>query len=172
MGRPGLVVGAPAFLGSIGTVLDVDIPPARMTHVATDERGQTVVIEAEAGNVAHQLKEIDRSLVLRWHELPAPGHYSVLQVLDDGSEHLVTCGDPIPGGAPHPGLVERVRRARPGSGWDAVEEAWSANEQLRRDAQRQLEEEGAERSEPIYHAWMKAQGANQNRIFVPRGVRR
>lgn len=147
----------------------MDITPASLEQVVTARGGRKVVIDADVGDVARQLKEIEPSLILRWHEGPTrddPGHYSVIQVTDHGHEQMVATCLPIPGGAPDPGLVPAIRRVA-STGYNAVDEM-ERRERLRIKgvADRQHEENGPA-MEKAYHQFLRNTGQNQRRIFVP-----
>lgn len=138
-----------------------------MDQVVTARGGRTVVIDRDVGDVARQLKEIDRSLLLRWHE--PTSHYSVVQVLPDESEQLVATCQPIAGGSPDPRLVEAVRKVA-SSAYDVEAELRGLHARQVRDQAHLDRERVGPALEQAYHRFQKQTGA-QDRIFVPRGVR-
>lgn len=138
-----------------------------MDQVVAGRNGRTVVIDRDLGDVALQLRQIDQSLVLRYHE--QTHHYSVIQQMPDGQEQLVATCQPVPGGAPHPKLVESVRRVASDS-YDVVGELRALERQRVADENHAAAETTGADIEQAYHLFKRRTGI-QNRVFVPRGVR-
>lgn len=142
----------------------MDITPASIAQVRAGRDGRIHVVEADTANVAQQLREIDRSLVLRYHD--RSDHYSVIQVTDDPAcpEHLVTTCNPVNGGV-DPRIVERVRKvARPE--YDVGKEIDAENTRViqeQRDAATQRTDERLERA---VHEARRLSG-QRGRVFVP-----
>lgn len=65
-----------------------EIPAASMAQVVRGRGGAFVCIEDDVCSIASQLQEIDSRLRLRYST--SGGYFVVYQLLDDGSEHLVT----------------------------------------------------------------------------------
>jgi hypothetical protein len=145
----------------------VDIEPASMDQVVAARDGRTVVIDRDLGDVALQLRQIDPSLVLRYH--PETHHYSVIQRMPDRQEQLVATCQPIPGGAPHPKLIETVARVA-SSSYDVASELRAADTRRIREEEHRAAEETGLLLEEAYHRFKRQTGI-QNRVFVPRSVR-
>lgn len=147
----------------------MDIRPASLDQVIEARDGRKVVIDRDVGDVARQLREIHQSLVLRWHEGPNRrdlGHYSVIQVTEEGTEHLVATCLPIPGGSPDPGLVEKVRQVA-SSGYNVADEMERREREHVRSVEHARREQAGPELERAYSRFLKATGGNQRRIFVP-----
>lgn len=151
------------FFGFVGSVTRMQIEPVSVDVVRAGRGGRFEIVDRDLTDVARQLKEIHPSLEL--HRFHLTGHYSVIQRLEDGQENLVATCKPIPGGAPHPGLVPMVRKVVSDT-YDAVAEV----EQSHVDRKRQLRLEQRERlgpkAEETFFRYRKAIGA-QDRVFVP-----
>jgi hypothetical protein len=145
----------------------VDITPASIDQVQSDRKGGVRVITADVGDVAKQLRELDRSLVLRYHE--HTDHYSVVQMTGDpdSPEHLVTTCQPVAGGV-DPRLVGRIRKVIHPS-YDVVGELERHNDGVRRDQEREVEEHVGDALEHAAHDFRRMTG--NRTVFVPRGVR-
>jgi hypothetical protein len=147
----------------------VDITPASIDQVQAGIDGRTHVVTADVGGVAKQLRELDRSFVLRYHE--HTDHYSVVQLTGDPDqpEHLVTTCQPVDGGV-DPRLVDRIRQIMQPD-YDVVAELQRNNDQVRKTEADAAAQQRAEQLEHAAFAFRKMTG-NTARAFVPREVPR
>lgn len=140
------------------------IEPVSVDVVRAGKQGRWEIVDRDLQDVARQIKEIHPSLEL--HRFERTGHYSVIQRLDDGGENLVATCEPIPGGAPHPGLVETVRKVV-SAAYDPVSEIEQAHAQAERDAAHASRERVGPKLERAYEQFRRATGLNQSRVYVP-----
>jgi hypothetical protein len=83
--------------------MNIEIAPATLGQVVQGRGGRLVFVEDDVCNIAQNLRDIDPSLRLAYN---TKGEYFVVyQVLEDGSEHLVTTAQELDGR-----LVQRVAR--------------------------------------------------------------
>ena len=145
----------------------MDITPASIDQVQSSADGRTHIVTADVGDVAKQLRELDRSFVLRYHE--HTDHYSVIQMTGDPNEpeHFVTSCQPVDGGV-DPRLVDRLRQIMHPD-YDVVAELERNNEQVRRDAQHARDEMQGAAIEKAAHEFRRLAG--ERKMFVPREVR-
>lgn len=68
--------------------MSIEITPATLDQVIKGRGGRLVQIEADVGNVAKDLQELDSTLRLKYNE--AGEFYAVYNIYADGSSHLVT----------------------------------------------------------------------------------
>lgn len=144
----------------------MDITPASIDQVQSSQDGRTHVVTADVGGVAQQLRELDRSLVLRYHE--HTDHYSVVQMTGDPNqpEHLVTTCQPVQGGV-DPRLVDRIRQVMHAD-YDVVSELQRNNDQVKADAVAEREERRGAAVERAAHEFRRLAG--DKTVFVPRGI--
>jgi hypothetical protein len=140
----------------------VDIQAASIDQVQRGRDGKVHVVTSDAGDVAKQIREIDRSFVLRYHE--HTDHWSVVQVLPDGGEQLVTTCQPV-AGTVDPRLPERVRKITQPS-YDVVGEITRSNDALHARNEREFSDRVDERAEVLEYAVRRELGI-KDRIFVP-----
>lgn len=134
-----------------------------MDQVERGARGQAVLIEADVGNVAADLRDIDPALRLRYSEL---GEYFVVYFEPPdkpGDHHLVLtaleCDQRI---------VKRVRQIA-SADYDYTSELDRIDREVERDkrnADRQRIGEGAER---LYHEIRKAEGVRA-RAYISKPI--
>lgn len=157
-------VAPQSFSGAVGSVPGMQIEPVSVDVVRAGRDGRFEIVDRDLTDVARQLKEIHSSLEL--HRFHLTGHYSVVQRLEDGQENLVATCKPIPGGAPHPGLVPMVRKVV-SAAYDPVAEVEQSHAERRSQIKAESRERVGERAEQAYDQLRKATGADQSRVYVP-----
>jgi hypothetical protein len=139
-----------------------EIRPASLAQVMQGQDGRMVVLDDDAGNVAADLRSIDRSLRLVYSE--RGGHYVVMQIRDepDGrrSEHLVTTALDC-----DQRLVERVRKITHPS-YDVAAELAKGPDRQARERRRQLDAQIEAGADQLVHSLRKDHRI-RDRIFVP-----
>lgn len=142
----------------------MQIQPVSVDVVRAGKQGRWEIVDRDLTDVAKQVKQIHPSLEL--HRFERTGHYSVIQRLDNGGENLVATCEPIPGGAPHPGLVEMVRKVV-SAAYDPVDEIEKAHAKAQRDIAHESRERVGPKLEKAHDQFRRMTGENQSRIFVP-----
>lgn len=141
----------------------MDISPATVDQLRLGAQGESVLIEADVGNVASSLAEIDPGLRLRFSE---KGEYFVVYFEPPdrpGRQELVLTAQEC-----DQRIVKRVREiAAPGYDYGKeLERLDREAEKARQDAFRERIGEGAER---LYYEIRKAQGI-RSKAFISKSI--
>ena len=143
---------------------DHRIEPASFAQVRYGRDGRRINIDADVGEVASRLKEIDPKLGLQWNE--KGDFYMVVEYaqLPEGEEERLIftaqeCDQRI---------VKRMEQIASPT-YDFMAEVEAMDKQADRDKDHQFHEETGEVAEQLAHAVRKDLGAT-NKIIVPRGL--
>lgn len=139
----------------------MEIKAANLAQVQQAKNGQMVQVDNDVLGVAHQLKEIDPGLRLRYSE---SGGYFVIYFVDEENhtEHLVTTMQEL-----DPRVIERMRQIQSTS-YDFSKEIEANEAQQERDRDHQIREQAGPVAERLAHAIRKDTG-DTSKIFVPGG---
>jgi len=140
---------------------------APLPNIQKGRRGVLVFIDDDALSVSKQLEEMKfpegyGKLRLAWNEFRE--EFVVVQVKDDGSEHIVTTAKQADGR-----LIDRVRRiTHPSYNFAKELEAIDAAADKKRDYE--FRQQVGDYAERIAHAIRKDIQA-KNKVFLPNGIR-
>jgi hypothetical protein len=135
----------------------IEVRPATVDQVQRALSGELVVIDADAGSVAENLRRIDRALSLRYDPVQK---VSVVVHVDGDEENLVTTQQ----GKPDQRLVKRVEEiSAPGYDYGREVEKVERDAERAQDARRR--EQTGEIGERLAHALRKDLHV-QNRAFI------
>lgn len=157
----------------------MNVEPARVDQIRSASDGRMVLIDADAGGVAADLKAHDRYLKVRLAEAGDPCWIVFREIpLPDGDvrqELVLTAQAHMTGSGVWTGLdqrvVDRIKMidAQSRSGYDFLAELDRQNAQAERDKIRSRHEKFGETHEQLAHALRKDLGV-KSRVFVPRAV--
>jgi hypothetical protein len=146
--------------------VDIDPAPAKLAQIQQARNGRLVEIDDDVVGVARQLRDIDRSLRLRYCELP-DGHddyWLVYRLVEhpDGSaeEQMVTTAMELDAR-----IVKRVQKIA-AEDYDLVAELDRLDRESERARDHELHERNGPVAERLWHA-LRKDLAVQDRIFVP-----
>ena len=140
----------------------LEINPVNANQLAYSFRhGRWFEFPPEVGTIAAKLKEISRDLVLRVNE--KTGAFVVLQILEDGTEHLVTSAQVL-----DDRIVNRVKRIAH-ENYDLAAELERVEREADKAREDKFTEQVGEAGERLAHAIRKDLG-EQRRIHVPRSI--
>jgi hypothetical protein len=122
----------------------IEIEPASLTQVIRGKGGRLVYVDDDVCGYARNLRDIDPSLRLAYNEVGE--YYVVYQVLQDGSEHLVSTAQELDGR-----LVERIRKVT-SSAYDPGRELDLLHDAADREHGRQFTQRVGEVGERLAHA--------------------
>lgn len=153
------------------------IQPARLDQILQAHDGRMVLIDADVGGVAADLRAIDPCLKVRFAEEAREPCWIVFWESEDGrTTYLVTTAQAyLSASGMWTGLdqriVDRIRMIDPQGrgGYDYAAEIQRQNEQAARDAKHRRMEMLGELGERAAHAVRKDVGSTA-RAFVPRDV--
>jgi hypothetical protein len=142
------------------------IEPHSLPHIERGRRGVTIFIDDDALGVAKQLEEMQfpsgyGKLKLAWNEFRES--FVVIQVKDDGSEHIVTFAKQADGR-----LVDRVRRITHPS-YNFAQELEAIDAQADKERDWLFSQRVGDLAERLAHSVRKDIQA-KNRIFLPNGI--
>jgi hypothetical protein len=137
-----------------------------LPHIERGRRGVTIFIDDDALGVAKQLEEMKfpegyGKLCLAWNEFKET--FVVIQVKDDGSEHIVTAAKQADGR-----LIDRVRRITHPS-YNFAQELEVIDAQADKERDWLFSQRVGDLAERLAHAVRKDTQA-KNRIFLPDGI--
>jgi tRNA threonylcarbamoyladenosine modification (KEOPS) complex Cgi121 subunit len=134
----------------------VELAPATFAQVKQARGGRMVLIEDDVLDVVGQLRQIDRSLRVRFAE--EGGYFVVYQQTDDGEQLVLTCQEL------DQRVVERVRLIG-SSAYDLVADMEAADAKRESDHEASVKEQVGEIGERLFHAMRKDKGAT-DRAFI------
>src|SRR5436190_12343687 len=142
------------------------IDSAALPSVQRGRRGTVVFIDDDALGVAKQLEEMKfpegyGKLRLAWNEFQES--FTVIQVKDDGSEHIVTFAEQADGR-----LVDRVRRITHPS-YNFAQELEAIDAQADKERDWLFSQRVGDLAERLAHA-VRKDTQTKNRIFLPNGI--
>ena len=148
----------------------MNIEPATLPQIRRARDGRMVLIDADAGGIAEQMRRIDPKLKLRYSEA---GEYYVVYVEEqrpDGrvDQHLVFTAQECDGR-----IIRRLEQidSHGRSGYDYVRELEKAQQEQKESVMEKFRQAAREHGPELYHALRRDLGV-KDRIFVPRSVGR
>lgn len=136
----------------------MELQPATLAQVRLAKGGRMVNVDADVGDVVRQLREIDRTLRVRYAE--DGGYFVVYQLLDNGDEHLVLTAQELDAR-----IVERIRKVN-SSAYDFVAELEAGDRQREADHDHALREQVGEIGERLRFAMRRDKGLLTDRAFI------
>ena len=153
------------------------VEPAHVDQIRRASDGRMVLIDADAGGVAADLRSIDPGLKVRFGENGNPPFWAVYHESRDGREtHLVTTAQAYQTASGvwtglDQRIVDRVREvdSHGRSGYDYAREVERQNERARESNRAVFRERAGEIAEHAAHAIRKDLGSTA-KAFIPRSV--
>jgi hypothetical protein len=138
-----------------------EIQPASIDQIMRGKNGKFVQIEDDVGNVARDIKAIDKRLCVRYSEA---GEYFVVYAREEwmppGDGYLVTTAQELDGR-----LVDRLRRVAHHS-YNFADEVDRIDDEYDRQHEKRRKEQVGEIAERLSHAMRKELGLDKGRAFI------
>lgn len=146
-----------------------EIQPASINQIYRGKTGRIVEIDADTGDFAKQLKEIDPSLCLRWSEA---GEYFAVYCRDEqhveGDGYLVATYQDLDARILED--IRRIKHQNQQAGYSFADEIEKAEAAALKQFEHEQREKIGEGAEELAFALRKALGYNDHRAFIGDGI--
>jgi hypothetical protein len=142
----------------------MEIRHASLAQVHKGRNGRRILIETDVLDVVGELQKIDPNLRVYFNEFG--NYYAIVEVLQDGSEGLVTT---VPHDALNSALVDHIRMLGSGD-YDYIGSAEKADKEAEKAKDYALEQEVGEMGERMAHVIRKDDVEYNGKAFIPKDL--